>query len=44
VLGRARGLSDVVRQFCEYDVVVDTGKDDPRSCVDQVLACLTSRS
>ncbi len=44
VLGRARGLAAVVHQFCEYDVVVDTGRDDPQSCVDQVLEALTSRS
>ncbi len=44
VLGRARGLADVVHQFCEYDVVVDTGLDGPRSCVDQVLEALASRS
>lgn len=43
VLGRARGLADVVHQFCEYDVVVDTGKDGPQSCIDQVRACLESR-
>jgi chloramphenicol 3-O phosphotransferase len=44
VLGRARGLTGVVHQFCEYDVVVDTGKDSPSSCVDQVLEVMTSRS
>jgi chloramphenicol 3-O phosphotransferase len=44
VLGRARGLAEVVHQFCEYDVVVDTGKDTPGSCVDQVLDVLTLRS
>jgi chloramphenicol 3-O phosphotransferase len=44
VLGRARGLAEVVHQFCEYDVVVDTGTDHPRACVDQVLEALTARS
>jgi chloramphenicol 3-O phosphotransferase len=44
VLGRARGLADVVHQFCEYDVVVDTGENNPQLCVDQVLAALASRS
>ena len=44
VLGRARGLAAVVHQFCEYDVVVDTGKDDPQSCIDRVLEALASRS
>jgi chloramphenicol 3-O phosphotransferase len=43
VRGRARGLADVVHQFCEYDVVVDTGRDDPETCVGQVLDILTSR-
>ena len=43
VLGRARGLVDVVHQFCEYDVVVDTGRDDPETCVGQVLDVLASR-
>jgi chloramphenicol 3-O phosphotransferase len=41
VLGRARGLVDVVHQFCEYDVVVDTGKDNPQSCIGQVMEALT---
>jgi chloramphenicol 3-O phosphotransferase len=44
VLGRARGLADVVHQFCEYDVVVDTGRDDPQTCVDRVLEALTART
>ena len=35
---------EVVHQFCEYDVVVDTGNNDPRSCVDRVLEALASRS
>ena len=43
VLGRARGLTEVVHQFCEYDVV-DTGNHDARSCVDRVLDSLASRS
>ncbi|MGH3306904.1 MAG: chloramphenicol phosphotransferase CPT family protein [Nocardioides sp.] len=44
VLGRARGLADAVHQFCEYDVVVDTGLDNPQLCVDQVLEALSRRS
>lgn len=44
VLGRARGLADVVHQFCTYDVVVDTGKDGPQACVDRVLEALTART
>ena len=43
VLGRARGLTEVVHQFCEYDVVVDTGNHHARSCVDGVLEALASR-
>lgn len=43
VLGRARGLAEVVHRFCDYDVVVDTGRNDARSCVDQVLGALASR-
>jgi uncharacterized phosphosugar-binding protein len=36
-LVRAGGLADVVHQFCDQDVVVDTGKNDPQTCVGQVL-------
>jgi chloramphenicol 3-O phosphotransferase len=43
VLGRARGLAEVVHQFCDYDVVVDTGIDGPQSCVDRVLDALSPR-
>ena len=37
VLGRARGLIDVVHSFCDYDVVVDTGTTDPDGCVAEIL-------
>jgi chloramphenicol 3-O phosphotransferase len=40
VLGRARGLAEVVHGFCGYDVVVDTGHHGPEACVDQVIAAL----
>jgi chloramphenicol 3-O phosphotransferase len=42
VLGRTRGLAVVVHQFCECDVVVDTGRDNPQVCVEHVA--LVSRS
>ena len=44
VIGRARGLVDVVHGFCAYDVTVDSGKDDPQACVAQVLKALTSHT
>ena len=40
VRGRARGLIDVVHSFCDYDVVVDTGANDPDTCVGQILGAL----
>jgi chloramphenicol 3-O phosphotransferase len=40
VLGRARGLVDVVHSFCDYDVMVDTGRQSPQDCVAAVLAAL----
>jgi chloramphenicol 3-O phosphotransferase len=40
VLGRARGLAELVHTFCRYDVVVDTGNTSPQECVDQVLEAL----
>lgn len=43
VLGRARGLAQVVHGFCDYDVTVDTGTHPPEACVDLVLAALTAR-
>jgi chloramphenicol 3-O-phosphotransferase len=39
-----RGLADVVHRFCDYEVVVDTGKNDPQTCAGQVLEALTSCS
>jgi chloramphenicol 3-O phosphotransferase len=32
VLGRVRGLAEVEHSFCDYDVVVDTGKSSPQEC------------
>lgn len=44
VIGRARGLVDVVHRFMEYDVVVDTGEADVNACVEEVVAKLHARS
>lgn len=41
VLGRARGLADVVHGFLGYDVTVDTGTMDPPACVAQILTALS---
>jgi chloramphenicol 3-O phosphotransferase len=43
VLGRARGLIEVVHRFRDYDVIVDTGKTDPDGCVAEVLAAVRGR-
>lgn len=43
VLGRARGLVDVVHTFCDYDVIVDTGLQGPQECVTAVLTALDRR-
>ncbi|MDQ0316642.1 chloramphenicol phosphotransferase CPT family protein [Amorphus orientalis] len=40
VLGRARGLNDVVHGFCAYDVTVDTAALSPDACVAQILRAL----
>ena len=40
VLGRARGLADVVHTFCAYDTMVDTGTMSPEACVKSVLDAL----
>jgi len=40
VLGRARGLADVVHTFCTYDVMVDTGVMTPEACVKKILDAL----
>jgi len=42
VIGRARGLVDVVHGFCNYDVVVDTGAADVNACVNRIFATLTA--
>jgi chloramphenicol 3-O phosphotransferase len=43
VLGRARGLVQVVHSFCEYDTLVNTGRNSSQECIDQVLEVLTTR-
>jgi chloramphenicol 3-O phosphotransferase len=43
VLGRARGLADIVHSFVAYDVTVDTGALTPKACVAAVLAALKAR-
>lgn len=43
VLGRARGLAEVVHTFGAYDVMVDTGRQDPQECVTTVLAAIARR-
>ena len=43
VLGRARGLADVVHGFTSYDLTVDTGTTDPKACVAKILMALGKR-
>jgi chloramphenicol 3-O phosphotransferase len=43
VLGRARGLAEVVHSFMSYDVTVDTGALSTAQCVAAVLVALDSR-
>jgi len=43
VLGRARGLADIVHTFMPYDVTVDTGTLSPQDCVAAVLAAVEAR-
>ncbi len=40
VLGRARGLADVVHTFVDYDVTVDTDANNRTECVELVLGAL----
>ena len=44
VLGRARGLAEIVHTFMPYDVTVDTGALSPQDCVAAVLAAVEARS
>jgi chloramphenicol 3-O phosphotransferase len=43
VLGRARGLADVVHRFTPYDVTVDTGKLSPPEAVAAILKAVEAR-
>jgi chloramphenicol 3-O phosphotransferase len=43
VLGRARGLAEVVHGFLTYDVTVDTGALSPQACVAAILAAVQDR-
>jgi chloramphenicol 3-O phosphotransferase len=43
VLGRARGLADVVHTFMKYDVTVDTGATSTDTCVATILAAIEAR-
>jgi chloramphenicol 3-O phosphotransferase len=43
VLGRARGLAELVHGFLNYDVTVDTGASAPPMCVAEILAALDAR-
>jgi len=40
VLGRARGLAEVVHSFCTYDIMVDTGVMTTEACVKKILDVL----
>lgn len=43
VLGRARGLAEIVHTFMPYDVTVDTGTLSPQECAAAVLAAVEAR-
>ncbi len=43
VLGRARGLVELVHGFWSYDLTVDTGTMDSQGCVTGILAALGKR-
>lgn len=43
VLGRARGLVDIVHGFLTYDVTVDTGAMTPETAVAAILAAIEAR-
>ena len=44
VLGRARGLADVVHAFRSYDVTIDTGSTPTAACVSTILAALEAKT
>jgi chloramphenicol 3-O phosphotransferase len=43
VLGRARGLTQVVHGFCSYDMTVDTAAQSPEACVAAIIEALAAR-
>ena len=43
VIGRARGLAEIVHRFMTYDLMVDTGAMSPRDCVAAILAAVDAR-
>jgi len=43
VLGRARGLAEVVHTFMAYDLKVDTAAGRPLACAEAILAAVSSR-
>ena len=43
VLGRARGLAEVVHTFMTYDVTVDTGTTPTEECVAAILKAVAAR-
>ena len=44
VLGRVRGLTEIVHGFCSYDLTVDTAALPPEACVAEIVAALARRS
>ncbi len=44
VLGRARGLANVIHTFRSYDVSVDTGATPTDACVATILTAMAARS
>lgn len=43
IIGRARGLKDVVHRFMDYDITVDTGAANVDVCVEEILMSLRGR-
>lgn len=43
VIGRARGLVDLVHSFLDYDVVIDTSTANVDACVEEILVSLHGR-
>jgi chloramphenicol 3-O phosphotransferase len=43
VIGRARGLAEVVHGFIGYDLMVDTGAMSPQACTAAILAAVEAR-